>query len=46
MKDVMDYFSEGSERKVTPTEFKHFWASCTDEEKEYYKTEAKRLLGR
>jgi hypothetical protein len=36
IKDIMAYF--GRERAVTPGEFKKFWETCSDDEKNYYKT--------
>lgn len=36
LRQLIDYFGcEG--RPCTPAEFKYFWESCTDEQKEYYK---------
>lgn len=36
-KQLVDYFSEGT-RKVTLPEFKAFWGSLTDADKEYFRT--------
>jgi hypothetical protein len=36
MKKLMLAFGT-EERPVTPTEFKTFWTSCTDEQKAWYK---------
>ena len=37
LKDLIDFFGcEG--RPVSPPEFRSFWNSLTDSEKEYYKT--------
>ena len=45
MLDLRKYFSEGSTRAVTTTEFSAFWKSLTEEEKERYKTELDDLRG-
>lgn len=45
MKHVRDYFNEGTTRPVTVTEFSTFWKSCTDEDKEYYKTAVAEMMG-
>lgn len=38
LKDLIDYFGcEG--RPVTPAEFKAFWSSLTDAEKDWYKAQ-------
>lgn len=46
MKDVLDYFKKDTERPVKPTEFKAFWESCSDREREYFKTAAYELMHR
>lgn len=36
LKDLMDFFACPG-RPVAPAEFREFWNSCTEAEKEYYK---------
>jgi hypothetical protein len=36
LKDLIDFFGRGG-RPVSPAEFRAFWESCTETEKEYYK---------
>jgi hypothetical protein len=42
IKDVMNYF--GQIKPVTAGEFKKFWESCSDADKEYYKAAAFELM--
>lgn len=46
MKDVKDYFSADTTRPVSSSEFSAFWKSIDDSDKDYYKTESAKLLGR
>lgn len=43
VKQIMTYFS-APDRPVTPTEFKLFWSSLSDTEKDFYKEEVGKLL--
>jgi hypothetical protein len=44
VKDLMQYFGT-PDRPVTPGEFKSFWGSLSDVEKDYYKKALEKILG-
>jgi hypothetical protein len=44
VKDLMQYFGT-PDRPVTPSEFKSFWSSLSEDEKDYYKKALAEILG-